>query len=91
MSTAVFSPGKVTMAHAIERYFNVALFMLVLTGFGTLASTGGIDLPAVVLVGLALLLRGYQLLARVGFIIPEQWTNLVKTSANTSAQPRSGF
>lgn len=75
MTTALLTPGKLTMAHAIERYFNVALFMLVLTGFGTLASTGGLDMPAVLLVGLALLFRGYQLLARVEFVIPERWTN----------------
>src|SRR5271168_4316117 len=62
------------MAKAIERYFNVALYMLVLTGFGALASTGGLDLPAVLLVGLALSLRGYQLLARREFAIPERWT-----------------
>lgn len=75
MSSAVLNPHKPTMAVAIERYFNVALYMLVLTGFGTLASTGGLDMPAVLGVGLALLLRGYQLLARVDFIIPERWTN----------------
>ncbi len=75
MPTAAITPGKLTMAHAIERYFNVALFMLVLSGFGTLASTGGLDMPAVLGVGLALLLRGYQLLARVEFAIPERWTN----------------
>ena len=27
------------------RYFDVALYLLVLTGFGTLASTGTLDLP----------------------------------------------
>lgn len=75
MSSAVLIPGKTTMASAIERYFNVALFMLVLSGFGTLASTGGLDLPGVILVGVALLVRGYQLLARVEFMIPERWTN----------------
>ena len=42
------------MAKAIERYFNVALYVLVLCGFGALASTGGLDLPAVLLVGFAL-------------------------------------
>jgi protein-glutamine gamma-glutamyltransferase len=63
------------MAKAIERYFNVALYMLVLTGFGTLASTGGLDLPAVLLVGLALAIRGFQLLTRREFVIPERWTN----------------
>src|SRR6195256_3534916 len=62
------------MAKAIERYFNVALYLLVLSGFGALASTGGLDLPAVVLVGLALALRGFQLLTGREFVIPERWT-----------------
>ena len=48
------NPNRITMAMAIERYFNVALYLLVLTGFGTLASTGGLDLLAVVVVGCAL-------------------------------------
>ncbi len=65
------------MARAIERYFNVALYLLVLTGFGALASTGGLDLPAVVLVGLALALRGFQLLTRREFVIPERWTTVL--------------
>ena len=65
------------MAKAIERYFNVALYLLVLSGFGTLASTGGLDLPAVVLVGLALALRGFQLLTRREFVIVERWTNVL--------------
>src|SRR5580704_17631056 len=64
------------MANAIDRYFNVALFLLVLSGFGTLAATGGLDLPAVALVGMALTLRGYQLLKRQEFVIPERWTTL---------------
>lgn len=63
------------MAKAIERYFNVALFLLVLSGFGTLASTGGLDLPAVVIVGLALLFRGYLLLTQRDFVIPERSTS----------------
>jgi len=65
------------MAKAIERYFNVALYLLVLSGFGTLSSTGGLDLPAVVLVGLALALRGFQLLTRREFVIVERWTNVL--------------
>jgi len=65
------------MAKAIERYFNVALYLLVLSGFATLASTGGLDVPAVVLVGLALAFRGYQLLTRREFVIPERWTSLL--------------
>lgn len=65
------------MAKAIERYFSVALYMLVLSGFGALASTGGLDLSAVVLVSLALALRGYQLLTRIEFAIPERWTTIL--------------
>ena len=66
-----------TMAKAIERYFNLALYLLVLSGFGALASTGGLDLPAVVLVGMALVFRGYQLLTRREFAIRERWTTLL--------------
>ncbi len=65
------------MAKAIERYFNLALYMLVLSGFGALASTGGLDLAAVVGVGLALALRGFQLLTRREFVIPERWTTFL--------------
>jgi transglutaminase-like putative cysteine protease len=65
------------MAKAIERYFNVALYVLVVCGFGALASTGGLDLPAMVVVGLALALRGYQLLARREFVISERWTTFL--------------
>jgi protein-glutamine gamma-glutamyltransferase len=71
------SIGTTTMSHAIERYFNVSLYLLVLTGFGTLAATGGIDLPTVILVGLALALRGYQLLSQREFAIPDRWTTLL--------------
>src|SRR6202165_856304 len=69
------SSGEATVAKAIERYFNVALYLLVLTGFGALASTGGLDLPAVLLVTGALAVRGFQLLTRRAFSIPERWTN----------------
>jgi protein-glutamine gamma-glutamyltransferase len=65
----------VTLAVAIRRYFEVALYLLVLTGFGTLASTGGLDFPTVVLVGAALLVRGYLLATRRNVIIPQRWTN----------------
>src|SRR3979411_843320 len=73
--TVSANPGEITVAKAIERYFNVALYLLVLTGFGALASTGGFDLPGVLIVGCALALRGFQLLTRREFTIPERWTN----------------
>ena len=58
----------------IERYFEVALYLLVFVGFGTLASTGGLDIFTVVLVCAALLFRGYTLVSQRKFLIPESWT-----------------
>jgi transglutaminase-like putative cysteine protease len=77
VTEASLNPGGIAMAKAIERYFNLALYLLVLSGFGALASTGGLDLPAVALVGLALALRGHQLLTRREFVIPERWTTFL--------------
>ncbi len=74
MTDVSINRSETTLAPAIERYFNVSLFLLVLSGFGALASTGGLDLTAVTLVCLALILRGYQLVARREFLIPERWT-----------------
>src|SRR5258707_11557394 len=62
---------------AIERYLEIALFMLVLTGFGTLASTGGIDFPTVFLVGCALIFRGYLLIQKRSLLIPEGWMTVL--------------
>jgi transglutaminase-like putative cysteine protease len=50
------------------------MYLLVLAGFGTLASTGGIDLPSILLVGAAIAIRGYQIAKRRKFVIPEHWT-----------------
>ena len=77
MTEASSNPGGITMAKAIERYFNVALYLLVVCGFGALASTGGLDLASLVLVGLALALRGYQLLTRHDFVISQRWTTFL--------------
>ena len=65
----------ITLAGAIERYFQVALYLLVLMGFGTLASTGTLDAPTVVLVGGALATRGYLLSKRRDFQLPTHVTN----------------
>ena len=62
------------LTRAIDYYFELALYLLVLTGFATLASTGGLDLPSMVLVGLALAIRGYLLAKRQPFVISERWT-----------------
>jgi len=66
--------GSGTVAAAIERYFQVSLYLMVLTGFGTLASTAALDLPTALLVGMALLVRGVLLAKRTEVQIPERWT-----------------
>src|SRR5580698_2112620 len=65
------------LATAIERYFQIALYLLVLTGFATLASTGGIDLPTMLLAGGAILFRGYCVATQRTFLIPERWTTIL--------------
>jgi protein-glutamine gamma-glutamyltransferase len=62
---------------AIDRYFEIALYLLVLTGFATLASTGGLDLPTMVLASGAILFRGYCLATRHVLLIPERWTTIL--------------
>src|SRR3979411_2563029 len=66
--------GYIPMATAIDRYFMVSLYLLVLMGFGTLAATGGLDLVTVLIVGGALAFRGYLLSKRRSFSIAERWT-----------------
>jgi len=69
--------GEVTLAVAIRRYFEVVLYLLIFTGFGTLASTGTLDMPTVVLVSGGLLFRGYVLARRKQVRLSERWTNLL--------------
>jgi len=64
----------VPLHSVIDYYFELALYLLVLTGFATLASTGGLDTPSVILVGAALAARGYLLARRRQVVISERWT-----------------
>jgi transglutaminase-like putative cysteine protease len=66
--------GVIPLQKAIDYYFELALYLLVLTGFGALASTGGLDTPSVVVVGLALVVRGYLLAKRRNVVISDRWT-----------------
>jgi protein-glutamine gamma-glutamyltransferase len=66
--------GVIPVPQAINKYFELSLYLLVLMGFGALASTGGIGLPAIVLTGTALALRGYLLAERRRIVISERWT-----------------
>ena len=66
--------GVIPLQQAIDHYFELALYLLVLTGFATIAGTGGLDLPSIVLVGIALAVRGYLIAKRSRFVISERWT-----------------
>jgi len=61
--------------HPITRYFEVSLYLLIVTGFVTLASTGRLDMPALLVVALALLYRGYLLVRGRSVQLPERWTS----------------
>ena len=67
-------PATGLLPGTLQRYFEVALYLLVLTGFGTLASTGGLGIATVVLISAALLFRGYLLFRGRAWLIPERWT-----------------
>src|SRR5208282_6167858 len=69
--TPFSAPIPVTLA--INKYFELSLYLLALMGFGSLAATGGLDLPTIVLVGFALAFRGYLLVQRRSVVIPERW------------------
>ena len=66
--------GVIPVPQAINKYFELSLYLLVLMGFGTLASTGGLDLPTILLVGAALAVRGFLLAERRRVVISERWT-----------------
>src|SRR6202166_1816015 len=73
-SARSLQPEIAPLPTAVQRYFEVALYLLVVCGFGTLVSTGGLDAPTVLLVGAALLFRGYLVATRRTWLIPESWT-----------------
>src|SRR5215469_9575290 len=73
MQTDTGQLWTIPLPAAIERYLELALYLLVLTGFGALASSGGLDFPTVALVGAALLSRGYLLMKRRTLRLPERW------------------
>lgn len=64
----------IPVSQAINKYFELSIYLLVLMGFGTLASTGAVDLPTVALAGSALAFRGYLLARRRRLVFSERWT-----------------
>jgi len=79
-SSAQLATPAVLLPAAIERYFELSLYFLVLAGFGTLASTGGLDLLSVLLVAAALLVRGYFLAVRRPVVLPDKWITILTIS-----------
>ena len=63
----------IPLGQAINKYFDLSLYLLVLMGFGCLASTGGLDAPTILLVGAVLAFRGYLLAKRRQVVITERW------------------
>ncbi|MGH9537184.1 MAG: DUF3488 and transglutaminase-like domain-containing protein, partial [Terriglobales bacterium] len=61
----------------MQRYFEIALYLLVFTGFATLASTGGLGVVPIFLVSAALLVRGYLLVRGRKWLLSERWTGLL--------------
>ncbi|MGH9493946.1 MAG: transglutaminaseTgpA domain-containing protein, partial [Candidatus Sulfotelmatobacter sp.] len=74
MASAPVQNGIVPIPRAIDHYFELSLYLLVLTGFGTLSATGGLDLPSMILVAAALGVRGYLLAKRRKLVISDRWT-----------------
>ena len=75
MSTTQSNGGMVPsrVSTPVDRYLLVCLYLMVMTGFGTLAATGQLDLTSVICVTGALAWRGYLLLIRHNLVIPESW------------------
>jgi transglutaminase-like putative cysteine protease/uncharacterized membrane protein len=69
------SPPASLGQSVIERYYEISLYLLIVTGFATLASTGKLDALSVVFFAAALALRGYLLLKGRTPVIPVRWTN----------------
>ena len=69
------SPPASLGQSVIERYYEISLYLLIVTGFATLASTGKLDPLSVVFFAAALVLRGFLLLKGRTPVIPVRWTN----------------
>ena len=72
------APAVARTAHpVIQRFFEVSLYLLLLTGFAMLAGTGKLDLSSLVLGIVALAVKGYLLLRQSDARIPERWTTYI--------------
>ena len=76
---SVADPSRLPKASPLvmQRYFEVALYLMVFTGFATVGSTGGLSVVTVLMVIAALSFRGYLLITRRIWLIPERWTSFL--------------
>ncbi len=75
-TSSIFSPpgpGPTARA-AVDRYFEVCLYLLIVCGFVSVASTGQLDILSIFVVTVALFLRGRQVLKGDPSILSEAWT-----------------
>jgi transglutaminase-like putative cysteine protease len=73
MSSSIQKTAPV-LTSAIDPFFDIALYFLVVMGFVTLASSGGLDLVAILIALAALGFRGLLLAQRKTLVISERWT-----------------
>jgi transglutaminase-like putative cysteine protease/uncharacterized membrane protein len=66
-----------TTPTAVERYFEISLYLLIVTGFVTLATTGKLDALSILFVSAGLLFRGYLILRRQNLVLTETWTTML--------------
>jgi transglutaminase-like putative cysteine protease len=76
-SADIMRPMKASLPSGVQRYFEIALYLMVGTGFATLASTGGLGAIAVLMVSTALLYRGYLMIKGRAQLIAERWTSVL--------------
>jgi protein-glutamine gamma-glutamyltransferase len=74
MAKTIPQPELIPLSQAINKYFDLSIYLLVLMGFGTLASTSVLDWPTILLGGAALAVRGYLLAGRRRIVFSERWT-----------------
>jgi len=77
MSTATTPKPDITFAAALDRYFEVALYLLIVIGFAMVAATGQLDPASLLLVGFALLGRGYLLVKQRKIVLSETTTSRI--------------
>jgi transglutaminase-like putative cysteine protease len=73
MATESNRPTESVVAASIQRYLAIAVYLMVVSGLVTLASTGQLDFPTLLVVSAAVLVRGYLLIRRTAFVLSDIW------------------